>query len=133
MSTNSNSASLRVFASPFTQRATASLLRPGRVLPVMIAILSIIDLAFRLPSSVRVAVPTPGLFVFSTCMSHFGFRAGRSGNLQLAWPKRFGALPGLVSQSLQLPKEAQLTIIAPQAASGFKNEVDAPYQEQADP
>ena len=37
MSTSSNSASLRFFAMSWTQRATASALRPGRVLPTMIA------------------------------------------------------------------------------------------------
>src|SRR5438309_9776808 len=41
MSTSSNSASLRFFAISWTHLATASPLRPGRVLPRMMAILSI--------------------------------------------------------------------------------------------
>src|SRR6266849_5963929 len=41
MSTSSTSASLRFFAIWWTHLATASPLRPGRVLPMMMAILSI--------------------------------------------------------------------------------------------
>src|SRR5205809_3676968 len=42
MSTSSNSASVRFFAISWTHLATASPLRPGRVLPMMIPILSIV-------------------------------------------------------------------------------------------
>src|SRR5262245_19529322 len=47
MSTSSNSASLRVRASSWTQRATSSHLRPGRVLPVTIATFSMAELLER--------------------------------------------------------------------------------------
>src|SRR5687767_3247582 len=59
MSTSSNSASPRFFAISNTHRATASALRPGRVLPMMIATLTMIVLLVLRVSAVGITVEPP--------------------------------------------------------------------------